>query len=177
MMHTGNIFLVGPMGAGKTTVGRRLAELRRMDFVDSDQEIERRTGVDIAYIFEKEAEAGFRAREAKVIEDLSRRFGVVMATGGGAILDGDSRKALSARGYVVYLHADIVQQLRRTGRTSHRPLLQNDNPEETLRRLFEVRDPLYREVADLVIETRSRPAKVLADEINAALEGVTATTD
>lgn len=177
MTYSGNIFLVGPMGAGKTTVGRRLAELRRMDFVDSDQEIERRTGVDIAYIFEKESESGFRRREAKVIDELTQRQTLVLATGGGAVLDPDSRKSLAGRGFVVYLHAELAQQLRRTGRTSHRPLLQNDNPEETLRRLFEVRDPLYREVADLVIDTRSRAAKVLADEIEAALEGVPVVAD
>lgn len=170
MKSAGNIFLVGPMGAGKTTVGRRLAELRHLDFVDSDQEIERRTGVDIAYIFEKESEAGFRKREAAVIADLVRREHLVLATGGGAILDPDSRQLLAARGFVVYLRADLPQQLRRTARTSHRPLLQTGDPEETLRRLFEIRDPLYREVADLVVETRGRPAKTVAAEIEAALE-------
>ncbi len=158
------------MGAGKTTVGRHLAELRRMDFVDSDQEIERRTGVDIAYIFEKETEAGFRKREAQVILDLSKREHLVLATGGGAVMDPASRRQLAARGFVVYLRAELSQQLRRTGRSSHRPLLQGGNPEETLRRLFEVRDPIYREIADLVVETRGRAAKAVTAEIEAAMD-------
>ena len=162
------------MGAGKTTVGRRLAELRHMDFADSDQEIERRTGVDIAYIFEKETEAGFRKREAQVIAELTAREQLVLATGGGAVLDAGSRRLLSERGFVVYLRADLQQQLRRTGHTTHRPLLQTGSPEETLQRLFEVRDPLYREIADLVLDTRGRPAKVLAQEVERALDPIPA---
>src|SRR3546814_1659352 len=109
-----------PMGAGKTTVGRRLAELRGLQFIDSDHEIEACTGVDIAYIFEREGEAGFRKRESQMIDELAVRNGIVLATGGGAVLDADSRRVLSAHGYVVYLHASIEQQLHRTGREDNR---------------------------------------------------------
>ena len=165
MGKSSNIYLVGPMGAGKTTVGRRLAEVRGLEFVDSDHEVEARTGVDIAYIFEKEGEAGFRRREAQAIAELSQRQGLVLATGGGAVLDPASRRALAAHGFVVYLHASIEQQLARTERTDSRPLLQGGNRRETLERLFLIRDPLYREIADLVLPTDGRNARTLAREI------------
>jgi shikimate kinase len=164
-----NIYLIGPMGAGKTTVGRRLADARGMEFVDSDQEVEARTGVDIAFIFEKEGEAGFRRRERQAICELTKRQGLVLATGGGAVLDPDSRQWLSARGFVVYLHASIEQQLARTERTDSRPLLQAGNRRETLERLFLIRDPLYREIADLVLHTDGRNARALAREIEERL--------
>lgn len=157
------------MGAGKTTVGRRLADARGMEFVDSDQEVEARTGVDIAFIFEKEGEAGFRRRERQAICELSQRPGLVLATGGGAVLDPDNRQWLSARGFVVYLHASIEQQLARTERTDSRPLLQAGNRRETLERLFLIRDPLYREIADLVLPTDGRNARALAREIEERL--------
>jgi shikimate kinase len=169
-----NIFLIGPMGAGKTTIGRRLAELRGLEFVDSDHEIEARTGVDIPYIFEKEGEAGFRKREKQVIADLTTRSGIVLATGGGAILDPDNRQSLSARGYVVYLHASVEQQLARTARAENRPLLQaSTDRRETLTQLFATRDPLYREIADLVLVTDHRNAKTLVHDIERGLEGPT----
>jgi shikimate kinase len=160
-----SIFLVGPMGAGKTTIGRRLAVGRGLGFLDSDQEVEARTGVTIAFIFEKEGEAGFRKRERQVICELTQRPGLVLATGGGAILDPDNRQWLSARGFVVYLHASIEQQLARTERTDTRPLLQGGNRRDTLERLFLTRDPLYREIADLVLPTDGRNARALAREI------------
>jgi shikimate kinase len=169
MLHSSNIFLVGPMGAGKTTVGRRLAEARGLEFIDSDHEVEARTGVDIAFIFEKEGEAGFRRREAAAIAELTRRQGLVLATGGGAVLDPGSRRALAAQGFVVYLHASIEQQLARTERTDTRPLLQGGNRRETLERLFLIRDPLYREIADLVLHTDGRNARTLAREIEERL--------
>lgn len=169
MSKSANIYLIGPMGAGKTTVGRRLADARGMEFVDSDQEVEARTGVDIAFIFEKEGEAGFRRRERQAIGELTRRQGLVLATGGGAVLDPDSRQWLSARGFVVYLHASIEQQLARTERTDSRPLLQAGNRRETLERLFLIRDPLYREIADLVLHTDGRNARALAREIEERL--------
>ena len=164
-----NLFLVGPMGAGKSAVGRQLARLLHMDFVDSDEEVESRTGVDIPFIFEKEGEAGFRTREAKVIDDLSARQGVVLATGGGAILDAANRSRLGARGYVIYLHTSVAQQLDRTSRGRNRPLLVNDDPRAVLEALMEVRDPLYREIADLVVETDGRRVREVADEIRDAV--------
>lgn len=165
-----NIFLVGPMGAGKTTVGRRLAEARGMTFVDSDQEIEARTGVDIPYIFEKEGEEGFRKREKATIADLSALNGIVLATGGGAILDPESRQLLSARGVVVYLHASLEQQMIRTARADNRPLLNTPDRREVLSRLFGIRDPLYREIADLILQTDGRSAKALVREIEEYLD-------
>lgn len=161
-----NIYLVGPMGAGKTTVGKRLAEARGMTFIDSDQEIERRTGVDIPYIFEKEGEAGFRLREKQAIEELTARADTVLATGGGAILDPDNRRALTARGLIVYLYASVEQQLARTARGDSRPLLQQaQDRREVLENLFRIRDPLYREIADLVVHTDQRSAKSVTREI------------
>lgn len=171
MATPSNIFLIGPMGAGKTTIGRRLAEARGLEFLDSDQEIESRTGVDIAYIFEKEGEDGFRRREKATIAELSARSHIVLATGGGAILDPENRQLLSARGMVVYLHASIEQQVARTARAENRPLLQNTpDRREVLERLFAIRDPLYREISDLVLLTDGRNAKLLVREIEEYLD-------
>ncbi len=174
MRSRSNIFLVGPMGAGKTTVGRRLAELRGMTFADSDHEVEQRTGVDIAFIFEKEGEAGFRKREKQVIAELTAGHGLVLATGGGAVLDAENRQHLAGRGFVVYLRASVDHQLRRTGRTESRPLLQSGDPRETLERLVGVRDPLYREVADLVIDADGGNARNLAQDIGRHLDTLAA---
>ena len=164
-----NLFLVGPMGAGKSAVGRHLARLLHLEFVDSDEEIETRTGVDIPFIFEKEGEEGFRKREVKVIDELSQREGVVLATGGGAIADPESRSRLGARGFVVYLHTSVKQQLERTQRRNKRPLLENADKEKVLRELMEQRDPLYREISDLIIETDGRRVQTVAREIHDAL--------
>ena len=161
------------MGAGKTTVGRRLAKRLSMTFLDSDHEIESRCGVDIPYIFEREGEPGFRERERKVIAELTQKQGIVLATGGGAILDAENRQALSDRGFVVYLAASVKQQLLRTGKSKNRPLLQVDNPQEKLQSLLDQRDPLYREIADLVITTDGQSsrqvAKVIGDKIKPLL--------
>lgn len=157
------------MGAGKSAVGRHLARLLHLEFVDSDEEIETRTGVDIPFIFEKEGEEGFRRREVKVIDELSRREGVVLATGGGAIADPESRSRLGARGFVVYLHTSVKQQLERTQRRRKRPLLENGDKEKVLRELMEQRDPLYREISDLIIETDGRRVQTVAREIHDAL--------
>lgn len=169
-MSARNVFLIGPMGAGKTTVGRELAKRLQAVFLDSDHEIEQRTGVDIAYIFEKEGEAGFRRREAQVIDELSAQSGVVLATGGGAILDAGTRDRLKSRGTVVFLHATLEQQLKRTGRGDHRPLLKTGDRRETLERLFAIREPLYRDTAHLIVESNGRNARTLAREIDEQLE-------
>lgn len=169
MSRPRNLFLVGPMGAGKSAVGRQLARLLHMEFLDSDEEIEKRTGVDIAFIFEKEGEEGFRKREIKVIDELSQREGVVLATGGGAVADAESRSRLGARGFVVYLHTSVRQQLERTQRGRHRPLLDNADRKKVLEELMEQRDPLYREVSDLIVETDGRRVQTVAREIQEAL--------
>jgi len=153
MNHPGSFFLIGPMGAGKSTIGRQLARTLNLEFVDSDREIELRTGVDIPLIFELEGEPGFRRRESQVIGVLTARQGIVLATGGGAVLDPANRKCLAARGTVIYLHASVDQQLERTAHDRTRPLLQTENPREKLEALMQIRDPLYREIADWVIET------------------------
>ncbi len=160
-----NIFLVGPMGAGKTTVGRRLAQILQRRFIDSDKEIERRTGVDIPTIFELEGEAGFRLREKAVIADLTRRQGVVLATGGGAVLDADNRRDLVRRGIVVYLSTSVDEQLRRTRYSTQRPLLWTTDPHARLAGLLSVREPLYREVADFVISTDAKQVGVVVQSI------------
>jgi len=170
MRSRSNVFLVGPMGAGKTTVGRRLATLRGMEFADSDHAVEERTGVDIAFIFEKEGEAGFRKREKQVIAELTGGHNLVLATGGGTVLDADNRQHLAGRGFVVYLRASVDHQLRRTGRTESRPLLQSGNPRDVLERLFAVRDPLYREIADLIVDADGGNARNLAQEIGRHLD-------
>ncbi len=169
MNRPGNLFLVGPMGSGKSAVGRQLARLLHLEFVDSDEEIEARTGVDIPFIFEKEGEEGFRKREVKVIDELSQREGVVLATGGGAIADPDSRSRLGARGFVVYLHTSVKQQLERTRSGRARPLLEKDNKEKILQDLMDEREPLYREISDLVVETDGRRVQTVAREIQEAL--------
>ena len=175
MLNADNVFLVGPMGSGKSAVGRQLAARLGLAFVDSDAEIEALTGVDIPYIFEKEGEAGFRARERDVLDVLTARPGVLVATGGGAVLDPDTRARLRSRGRVVYLRTSVNQQLARTRRSGHRPLLRNPDPLGTLERLMQVRAPLYEETADLVIETDSRKVKSVVDEIERRLAEARAT--
>ncbi len=169
MKHPKNLFLVGPMGAGKSAVGRQLARLLHLEFLDSDEEIETRTGVDIPFIFEKEGEEGFRRREVKVIDDLSRREGVVLATGGGAVMDAESRSRLGARGFVVYLYTSVEQQLDRTQRGRNRPLLENGDKATVLEELMAERDPLYREIADLTVDTDGRRVQTVAREIHESL--------
>jgi len=141
------------MAAGKTTVGRQLARALGLDFVDSDREVEKHCGVDIPTIFDYEGESGFRRRERAIIAELTRRDGIVLATGGGAILDPDNRRDLAERGVVVYLATTVDEQLRRTHNDRGRPLLQKGDRRATLERLLAERDPLYRATADLVVET------------------------
>jgi Shikimate kinase len=162
---TNNIFLIGPMGAGKTTIGRLLAEQLGRTFHDSDQVIEERAGADISWIFDKEGEPGFRKREANVIADLTSLDNIVLATGGGAILAEQNRRALHERGVVVYLMATVAQQLERTKRDSKRPLLRTDDPKARLTALMEIREPLYREIADISIMTSRRSPRAVAAEI------------
>ncbi|ATC99729.1 MAG: shikimate kinase AroK [Pseudomonadota bacterium] len=166
MAEKRNIFLVGPMGAGKSTIGRHLADQLHLEFFDSDQEIERRTGADIAWVFDIEGEEGFRRREESVISDLTEKQGIVLATGGGSIISKDVRNKLSARGIVVYLETPIEKQLARTQRDKKRPLLQTEEaPKDVLVRLADERNPLYVEVSDFVVRTDEQSAKVVANQI------------
>lgn len=153
MEQVNSIFLIGPMGAGKTTIGKRLARALKRRFIDCDHEIEKRTGASIPLIFEIEGETGFRAREKRVIDDLSQEPGIVLATGGGAVLDADNRERLRTRGLVVYLHAPIELLAARTRNDTNRPLLQSGNRTERLREIMIKREPLYREIANLTIDT------------------------
>jgi len=153
------------MGSGKSAVGRQLARSLHLDFIDSDDEIESRTGVDIPFIFEKEGEAGFRKREAAVIDELSAKTGIVLATGGGAIVDPASRSILGARGFVIYLKTSVDQQLARTRRGRERPLLESGDPRDTLEQLMTDREPMYLEIADLVVDTDGRKVRAVSEEI------------
>lgn len=166
MAEKRNIFLVGPMGAGKSTIGRELADKLHLEFFDSDQEIERRTGADIAWVFDLEGEDGFRKREASVIEDLTEMQGIVLATGGGSVISDHVRNRLSARGVVVYLETTIDKQVARTQRDRRRPLLQtSEEPRTVLENLATTRNPLYEEIADIIVQTDDQSAKIVANKI------------
>jgi shikimate kinase len=156
--HT-NIILIGPMGAGKSTIGRQLATSLHLPFRDSDREIEKRTGVDIPTIFEFEGEEGFRSRETAMLEELCGQEGIVLATGGGAVMRAHNRALLKDCGLVVYLRTSIQTQLRRTARDRNRPLLQTEDPRARLQELMRIRDPLYREIADLTVDTDRDPVR------------------
>jgi shikimate kinase len=160
-----NIYLIGPMGVGKTTIGRILARGLHMEFMDSDQEIERQTGVSISTIFDIEGEAGFRRRETTALEALTLRRNMVLATGGGAVLADVNRRALRSTGFVVYLHASVDMQLKRTRSSKNRPLLDTEDPRATLEGLMEAREPIYRREADLVISTDDRSPAALARDL------------
>ena len=165
MAEKRNIFLVGPMGAGKSTIGRHLAQQLHMEFLDSDTVIEERTGADIGWVFDVEGEDGFRVREEGVINDLTQQQGIVLATGGGSIMSKESRNRLSARGVVVYLETTIEKQLARTQRDKKRPLLQTDKPREVLESLAKERNALYEEISDYVVQTDDQSAKIVANQI------------
>jgi shikimate kinase len=159
------VFLVGPMGAGKSTIGKYLARHLGLEFVDTDTEIEERTGADIPWIFDVEGEEGFRDREQQVVEEMTARDNIVLATGGGVVLRPENRRVLGARGFVIYLYATVDEQVRRTRRDRRRPLLQKGDPEEVLRGLMSVRDPLYREIADHIIETDGCSPRTVAQRL------------
>lgn len=153
------------MGSGKTTIGRKLAKKRKLQFLDSDHEIELRTGVKITLIFEIEGEAGFRKRESQIINELTSNSGIVLATGGGAVLDPENRKNLSERGFVIYLRANVEQLLRRTAKDQKRPLLQTDNPRAKIEELLAKRGPLYEEIANMIVDTDGRTVQKIIDDI------------
>ena len=165
MTQQRNLILIGPMGAGKSTIGRQVSSLLHYEFVDSDHEIEERSGADIPWIFDVEGEEGFRKRESAMIEELTQLSHIVLATGGGAVMREDNRRAIAAGGIVVYLRATVEQQLARTSRDQNRPLLQTSDPRSVLTKLMEVRDPLYKEIADYVVETEQGGVKDVASKI------------
>lgn len=163
------LFMVGPMGSGKSTVGRHLAELLGYGFIDSDAEIESRAGADIPWIFDVEGEAGFRRRETSVLAELATREQVVIATGGGAILAEENRQLMSANGLVIFLNVSVAQQVKRTGSGEGRPLLQSGDREETLKKLMAEREPLYRGLADVIISGGGGNARKVARHIQTQL--------
>lgn len=166
-----NVFLIGPMGAGKSTIGRLLAKELKYPFKDSDREIEARTGADIPWIFDVEGEDGFREREEAMIAELVQEHGIILATGGGVVMREANRRALSANGLVVYLRTSVDQQLQRTSKDRQRPLLLNADPEKVLRDLMARRDPLYSEIADVTIDTDQRGPKIVVNTILGRLQG------
>ncbi|GHA19999.1 shikimate kinase [Arenicella chitinivorans] len=164
-----NLILIGPMGSGKTTVGKQLAKRMRMDFVDSDHMIEERCGVSISTIFDIEGEDGFRKRETKMLTELCERNGIVLATGGGAVISEENR-ILLRKGYVIYLKTSIETQLARTQKNQNRPLLENVDAETKLEELMEERGRLYEQEADLIVMSGDRIVSKVVDEITEALE-------
>jgi shikimate kinase len=164
-MNNNNLFLVGPMGAGKTTIGRFLANSLDLEFVDLDSEIEQRCGANIPWIFDVEGEEGFRKREGQLLEEITARKGILLATGGGVVLTENNRELLKARGFVVYLNASVDQLLERTAHDRNRPLLQVDNPRTVIEQLISDRDPLYHEVANLVVMTERRKPQLVSEDI------------
>ena len=158
------------MGVGKTTIGRKLAKHLKMDFVDSDREIEERTGVSVSVIFDIEGEEGFRKRETAILQELSKGQNLILATGGGAILSETNRKNLRKNGTVIYLHASVDTQFARIRNKKTRPLLDTDDPYKTLQSLTKIREPLYRQEADFVIDANGRTPTVLVREILGLLQ-------
>lgn len=160
------------MGAGKTTIGRLLSCEMHLEFVDSDKFIEERCGANIPWIFDMEGEVGFRDREEQAIDILTQRRGLVLATGGGAVMRAENRQHLSSRGIVIYLCTSVEQQIARTSKDKNRPLLQTANPAQVLRELFKKRDPLYREVAHVVLQTDQRNPRWVVNEIKKRIKAL-----
>ena len=173
MSRFNNIYLIGPMGVGKTTIGRQLAKALKLPFYDSDKVLEQKTGVDIPTIFEFEGEEGFRKREQKVIQELTQVQNIVLATGGGVIVNEENRKLLKAMGFVIYLQCSVERLLERTRKDTQRPLLQTENPRKRIRQLLEQREPLYSSCADFKINTENLVSKVVVKKILAKYESVT----
>ena len=165
----GNIILIGPMGSGKTSTGRMLAKEMGYAFADTDEEVTKRTGVSIAYIFDVEGEEGFRKRECLALKECLNDNNTVLSTGGGIVLSKENRDLLQDRGTVVYLQTSIRFQVKRTASTNNRPLLQNKDPEETLEKLMLTRTPLYEEIADIIIMTDNKSLQEMSKEIQRAI--------
>jgi shikimate kinase len=166
-----NIFLIGPMGSGKTSLGRRVAPRLGLEFIDLDEELERRCGVEVAVIFDIEGEAGFRERECRLLAEIAQGTGQLVATGGGVVLDPRNRDVLRSGGSVVWLNATVSQQLRRLERDQRRPLLAAPDREQRLEAMAETRNPIYRDVADVVFESRNRPLVQMAAALERTIRG------
>ncbi len=161
-----SIFLIGPMGAGKTTIGRLLAKYLNRQFIDVDSYIEEQTGADIPWIFAKEGEEKFREREMKAVAEISQLSSVVVATGGGVVMRVENRKVLAEHGVVIYLNADVDVQMQRTSKSKNRPLLQTENPRQVLQKLYDIRNPLYQQIADIEISSgHLYPKKMMLEVI------------
>lgn len=173
MVKKQNIFLIGPMGAGKSTIGLQLSRELNMVFYDSDREIEKRTGVDISWVFDIEGESGFRFREEKIINELTKKSNIVLATGGGSILSKKNRNILSSRGITIYLQVTIEKQLLRTNRYKHRPLLNtSESSDIVLKRLAKIRNPLYEEISDITINVDNKTVKLVINYIKNYLKKI-----
>lgn len=170
MSDHNSIYLIGPMGSGKTAVGRQLATELGLEFFDSDAEIETSTSVDIAYIFEREGETSFRRRERECIANLTQRKNIVLATGGGAVMDEENRRNLTRNGTIIYLRTSIERQLERTQHAKNRPLLMDGEPRETLERLATVRGPLYEDLASFSVNTGGRHVRAVVASVRKILQ-------
>jgi shikimate kinase len=166
-----SLFLIGPMGAGKTSVGRYLARQLNKDFYDTDEEIEKRTGVNLNWVFDLEGMAGYRQREMKAIDELSKLSNIVLSTGGGCVETPEVREFLRQRGTVIYMEVSLETQLARLKRDKKRPLLQGENPQEVLIRLWEEREPFYEEIADFTVITSERSVRDVCNDILAWYSG------
>ena len=165
IFKTMNIFIVGPMGSGKSTVGKIISDELFLGFLDTDEEIEARTGASIDWIFDLEGEDGFRKRESSILQDLAEKNSIVLSTGGGIILKEENREILSSRGTVFYLATPISVQLERTAKDKDRPLLKNGDPKEILTKLHKDRKNLYESVADHIVDTENKSSHEVASEI------------